>query len=240
LLWDRVRDLLFPFGSATVLAEEAMVQSGSVAAAVELLRATPYFEVLSHALKRYSTENSLFPLEVALDLHYWRRLWQEARKLLGQDLAPAMRVVGSLVDSNNLVWAIRYRVYQQLSEEEMINYTLPFGYRVRDEDIRAVAAGADLGSIVGRVYPGLPEVRNLLEDPKQGLPELERELKRHVMKQCLAAFVGNPFHIGVPLAYLVLQDLEAEDLVLLIEAKSSRLPLEKFQPLLHTFVSARA
>lgn len=239
LLWPRIRDLLFPLGSATVLPEEAMVQAGSIAGAVDLLRGTTYYEVLSHALKRYSAEHSLFPLEVALDLHYWRRLWNEARRLPGQDLTHAMRVVGSLVDANNLAWAIRFRVYQQLSEEELINYTLPFGYRVRDADIRGIAAGADLGSVVGRLYPTLPDARNLLEDPKQGLPKLERELKRIVMKECQAAFLGDPFHIGLPLAYLVLQDLEVEDLVVLSEAKSSMLPAVKFSPFLHTPVAAK-
>ena len=43
-----------------------------------------------------------------------------------------------------MVWAIRYRVYHHLSEEEIINYPLPFGYQVRDEDIRAIAAGLDV------------------------------------------------------------------------------------------------
>ena len=114
-----------------------MIESGSIAAAVELLRGTGYHEVLISALKRYNTEQSLFPLEVALDLHYWRRLWQETLNLQGLDQSQAMRIIGSLLDMTNLMWAIRYRVYQQLSEEELINYTLPFGYRLRDQDIRS-------------------------------------------------------------------------------------------------------
>jgi len=130
------------------------------------------------------------------------------------------------------MWAIRYRVYQQLSEEELINYTLPFGFHVHDEDIRAIAAGADIASVVARLYTDLHDVNTLLEEPKAGLPELELRLKRHVMRECMAAFVGNPFHIGVPLAYLVLRDLEIQDLTVLIEAKSSQLPAEKFQPYL--------
>jgi vacuolar-type H+-ATPase subunit C/Vma6 len=52
------------------------------------------------------------------------------------------------------------------------------------------------------------------------------------MKQCIAAFVGNPFHIGVPLAYLVLSDLEIQDLTVLIEAKASNLSEEEFVPYL--------
>ncbi len=158
-LWDRVRDVLFPMGSTSVLPAQAMVESGSVATAIDLLHGTPYEDTLSFAMKRYSSEQNLFPIEVALDLAYWRRLWSEAQKLTGQDREHSVRIIGSLLDMNNLMWAIRYRVYHKLSEEEIINYTLPFGYRVKDADIRAIAAGADAASVVNRIFPGLPDVR---------------------------------------------------------------------------------
>ena len=236
--WERVHNVLFPMGTMTVLPAQAMVEAGNVSAAVELLQGTMYYETLSFAMKRYSAEQSLFPLEVALDLYYWRQLWQEAKKLQGQDRDQALRIVGSLMDMNNLMWVIRYRVYHQLSEEELINYTLPFGYHVRDADVRAIAAGADLAAVVGRVYPGIPDVNMLLEEPRSGLPQLEQQLKRHVMKQCLAAFTGNPFHIGLPLAFLVLGDLEIQDLTVLIEAKSSQMSDEEFRPYLIRSVAA--
>jgi V/A-type H+/Na+-transporting ATPase subunit C len=238
--WDRVRDVLFPLGSMTLLPAQAMVESGSVGAAIELLQGSVYYETLSFAMKRYSAEQTLFPLEVALDLFYWRQLWHEAKRLLGPDRDQALRIVGSLMDMNNLMWVIRYRVYHQLSEEELINYTLPFGYHVRDEDIRAVAAGADIASVVEQVYPGVPNLNVLLEQPRQGLPQLETHLKRHFMQQCMAAFSGNPFHIGVPLAFLVLSGLEIQDLTVLIEAKSSQMSDEEFRPYLLRAVSAKA
>ncbi|HEY9151735.1 MAG TPA: V-type ATPase subunit [Anaerolineales bacterium] len=230
--WDHVRDVLFPIGSITVLPLQAMVETGSVTAAVDLLNNTPYADTLSFAMKRYATEQNLFPLEVALDLYYWRKLWKEAKQLQGSDRDHALRIVGSLLDMNNLMWAIRYRVYYQLSEEELINYTLPFGYRLRDEDVRAIAAGVDIPSVVERIYPGLSDVAALLNEPRGGLPKLESQLKRYVMKQCMAAFVGNPFHIGVPLAFLILSDLEIQDLTLLIEAKFSHAPDDEFRPFL--------
>jgi vacuolar-type H+-ATPase subunit C/Vma6 len=169
---------------------------------------------------------------VALDLAYWRRLWSEAQKLTGQDREHSVKIIGSLLDMNKLMWAIRYRVYHKLSEEEIINYTLPFGYRVKDSDIRAIAAGADIASIVSRIFPGIPDLNALLENPQAGLPRLEVLLKREVIKQCLAAFVGSPFHIGLPLAFLVLHDFEVQDLIVLIEAKSSGLPEEEYRPFL--------
>ena len=231
-LWDRVRDVLFPLGPASSLPAQAMVESGSIASAVDLLEGTPYEDALSFAMKRYSTEQNLFPLEVALDLSYWRRLWAEAKKLTGQDREHGVKIVGALVDMNNLMWAIRYRVYHKLSEEEVINYTLPFGYRVKDSDLRAIAAGADPATVIARIYPGLTGVGALLEDPRSGLSKLEVLLKRQLMNQCLAAFVGSPFHIGIPLAFLVMSDLEVQDLIVLTEAKSSNLPEDEYRPFL--------
>ena len=230
--WDRVRDVLFPLGADTVIPAQAMVESGNLAAAVDLLNGTPYEEALAFAMKRYSTEQNLFPLEVALDLSYWRRLWAEAKKLTGADREHGVKIIGSLVDMNNLMWAVRYKVYHKLSEEEVINYTLPFGYRVQDSDIRAIAAGADIASTVSRLYPGIPDVNAMLEDPKTGLPKLEVILKRALLKRCLAAFVGSPFHIGIPLAFLVMSDLEAQDLIVLVEAKSTNLAEDVYRPFL--------
>jgi V/A-type H+-transporting ATPase subunit C len=237
--WDRVRFVLYPEDSISKLPAQEMVEAGNIAAAVELLRGTPYYESLSHAMKRYSAEQNLFPLEVALDLDYWRELWKDVNELPSDDRIHALKIIGALVDMNNLMWAIRYRVYHRLSEEEVINYTLPFGYHVRDADIRAVAAGADIAQVVKRVYPDLENVDDLLQEPWDRLQEFEQRLKRQVVDQCLTAFVGNPFHVGLPLAYLVLSDYEIQDLTVLLEAKAAQLPLEEYRPYLVSDYSYR-
>jgi vacuolar-type H+-ATPase subunit C/Vma6 len=133
---------------------------------------------------------------------------------------------------NNLMWAIRYRTYHNLSEEEVINYTLPFGYKVGDADIRAIAAGADIAQVVKRVYPHLHDADQHLLDPHTGLPLLELDLQRQIAATCRAEFAGSPFNIGIPLAFLVLADYEVQDLVVLIEAKSKRLQADEFKQFL--------
>jgi vacuolar-type H+-ATPase subunit C/Vma6 len=233
--WDQVLFLLYPkskHSALTLDAMQKMVQTGSVARAIELTRQTPYYTALSHALERYQAEGSLFPLEVALDLDHHRRLWQSIDLLGGQDREQALRIAGSLFDLDNLMWAIRYRVYHHLSAEEIINYTLPFGYQVSDEAIRAIAAGEDIGQIVSRIYPQLERPERIGEQNGAGLKALETALHRRVVGLCRDAFRGDPFNIGVPLAYLVLNDYEIRDLTVLIEAKSSELPLETFGPML--------
>ncbi len=230
--WDQLRYFLFPMGPLGVLPAQAMVQSGNISAAVELLRGTPYYGTLSHAMRRYNAEQSLFPLEVALDLNYWRAIWKEINQLSNRDRLQALQIAGSLLDMNNLMWAIRYRVYYNLSEEELINYTLSYGYRVRDADVRAIAAGAEIPQIVSRIYPNLSDVYSLFLEPRKGLSALEVKLQRIVRSHCERAMVGYPFHIGVPLAYLVMKKMEIQDLTVLIEAKSSAMSGEEFRPYL--------
>jgi V/A-type H+/Na+-transporting ATPase subunit C len=235
--WDRVRYVLFPLGKQTVVPAKAMVDEGNVAGAIEHLRRTPYFTPLIYALRRYTAEQNLFPLEVALDLSYWREIWKEIQKLPKKDHDPAMRIIGSLLDANNLMWAIRYKVYHKLSEEELINYTLPFGYRVRDRDIRDIAAGEDITQVVARVYPDLTDVSELLQDPEAGLPELEVEFYRSIKADCRAAFVGYPFQVGLFLGFLTLKKMEVQDLTAIIEAKSSHISVEGLRPFLMTPLS---
>lgn len=231
--WERVNFVLFPL-TRTVLPAREMVESGNVPAAVELLRATPYYEVLSYAMRRYSSEQTIFPIEVALDLNEWRDIWKAIQGLPGEDRKHALGLLGGMLDVLNLMWAIRYRVYYNLSEEELINYTLPFGRRVNDEHIRVIAAGADIAGVVQRLFPGIPDVQNLLREPHEGLPRLETLLMRTIAEDCHSEFLGNPFHIGLVLAYLLLLELEVKDLTVLCEAKSSGAERKTYLPLLVT------
>ncbi|MGD8404677.1 MAG: V-type ATPase subunit [Anaerolineales bacterium] len=237
---EKVREILFPLGSLAVLPVERLLESETVENAIEQLARTPYYDTLSYAMKRYSEEHSLFPLEVALDLRYWRQLWNDASHLKGRDRSQALHVLGLLMDLNNLMWTLRYRVYHHLSEEEVINYTLPFGYHVRDDDIRSIAAGADITQVVERIYPRLDNLPELTGEPENVLPRLEIQLQRHFREQLNAVFIGYPFHLGLPLAYVLLLELELQDLTVLIEAKASQLPPEDFLPyiLLDTSLTA--
>ncbi len=235
--WDEVRHLLSPMFRYVTLANEdirRMLDTGSVVRAVERIRHTPYYATLVHALARYEAEKNLFPLEVALDLDYRRGLWESVQNLKGTDHKRALQLIGTSIDLDNLLWAIRYRVYHHLSVQEIINYTLPFGYQVCDADIRALAEGADIITVIKRIYPhleGLDEAaRSSKDEPtlrQRQLISVEYALQRHLIKLCHQMFGGDPFHIGVQLAYLLLLEYELRDLITVVEAKASQLPIEK-------------
>lgn len=227
--WQKVRFMLFPLGEDASFPFQAMMESTSIESAIEYLRATPYYFPVSHAMERFHAEQSLFPLEVSLDLDYWRELWKNVKRLELRDRNRVMRLIGSVLDENNLTWALRYRHYHHLSEEEIINYTLPFGFHVKDEDIRAIAAGGDAARIIDRAYPVIASDNLLMGKLEKSLPELELQLQRHTQRECREAFSGYPFHAGIPVAYLLLTEMEIQDLTVLLEAKSMNIPVDRFR-----------
>jgi vacuolar-type H+-ATPase subunit C/Vma6 len=226
--WDRVRHTLFPLGDFGKVPCEAMMASNDLTAAIEMLKGSVYYSPLVNGLIRYNQEKNLFAFEVALDLDYWNRLWKDSQKLSDRDRVHSRQLIGTLMDMNNLLWALRYRIYYQLSEEEIINYTLPFGYHVRDEQIRLIASGGDISSILINLYPDFPISNEMGNDPQKNMPFLENWLLKQSIKICKQNFTGFPFHAGIPIAYLHLLAMEIEDLTVLLEAKSMEIPFDRF------------
>lgn len=234
--WHQVLHLLYPMDrhiDVDTARLQEIVEAPDIERAIESLRGTPYYDVLSYALVRYRQERTLFPLEVALDLGYRRSLWEAINRLSGLDHEMALRTVGNILDGDNLLWAIRYRVYHNLSEQEIINYTLAFGYLVKDRDIRAIARGSDIADVVYRIYP---EFRHQLEgvdlSSGEGLLRLERALLERSLAECRRVFLATPFQIGIPLGYVWLSEYEIRDLTVIIEAKATGTPVGEFVPML--------
>lgn len=238
--WEQVLFLLSPIPSHARLSVADMgklLQSGEIVRAIERLKNTSYYETLSHAVERYQNEHNLFPLEVALDLAYFRELWQSIKELPKNDHEHALHITGTYLIVNNVLWALRYRIYHQLSEEEIINYTLSLSPRVSDADIRMIASGEQIGTVVAQIFPEIASrIPESLTTGAQGLRTLELILQRYLVKLCRSAFVGDPFQIGIPLAYLQLMGHEIRDLTMIIEAKASRIPPAMFMPQLELSV----
>lgn len=231
---DKMKSFLFPLGSAASLDLDQLVRSDSVTDLVLKVQGTPYGNAMRHALERYQDEHRLFPLEVALDLDYYRRLWLAIQQSRGTSRRWAELLIGTWYDVTNVMWALRYRYYHKLSLAEIINYTLPYGYRSNDTVIRAIAEGEDVTPLLRRVWgPDVPEVSTYQDG---WLPKLEAWLHRYHARHARTALLGYPFHLGVVLAFIILKRYEVQDLMVLAEAKMASLrPAQYHDYMVHRF-----
>jgi len=213
---------LIPLGAASALDWSSLAASPSVAAVVERLSSTWYGQALQHALDQYRRQQSVFPLEIALDLGYYSGLLERIEALGGDDRSDAQTFLGAWVDAQNLLWAYRYRLYAGLSPEEILNYTLHRRLRVNADVVRAIALGAPVEDVVQEVWRGrLAGLGTLqgLSEPEM-LPQLELLIHRHLYDMAERARAAYPLRLASVLSYVFLLDCEARDLVALAEGKS--------------------
>jgi V/A-type H+-transporting ATPase subunit C len=213
---QRALDALIPEVS-TRLKWENLLEAGSISLVLVQIRATPYARPLENAMERYQQEQRLFPLEVALDLFYFRKLVRLIESQRGERVPGARRLLGRWIAIQNLLWAYRYRIYGRMTPEEIINYTLHTAFAAGLETVRRVALGAPLAAEAGRlgfrVSPALSEV--------EALTELEIQAERDRFRKA-TAIIGRPlFHLGGVLAYLWLLESEIRDLAVITEGKTA-------------------
>jgi vacuolar-type H+-ATPase subunit C/Vma6 len=231
-----IEDVIIPLRKSELPLVE-LSRATDLKTAVDLLSGTVYGPPLADALPRYESEGTLFPIEVALDLAYWRRVWRAVTALRGVDLNWAQRLIGNRLDALNITWAFRYRIYYDLSEEEIINYTLPYGYKSSDNVLRAIASGVGIEEVIGMVWgrgyldfagPSGEGIRADLRAFEVALGRLECRLAR-------GPLTGLPFHVGLLLGYLLLKECEAHDLIIIAESKRQGMPSTEVEPYLVSY-----
>jgi vacuolar-type H+-ATPase subunit C/Vma6 len=219
----QMRDYLIPLGEHSRIDWEALLHERSVAALVERMADTHYINPLRNALHLYARFGTLFPLEVAMDVRYYRDIPAAIKQLGAGESLVAKRLLGTHLDILNILWAFRYRVYYRLSAEEIINFTIWHTVHTDVALIQAIATGAPPAEIVERIWG--PESVDLspldqVKTEAEQLPLLELALQRYWRGLAASAMTGYPFGLGPILGYVILQEIEVLDLVTILEAKA--------------------
>jgi len=230
--WNTIKHLLVPMGKYKSLPFELMVASGSIDNAILMIKDSKYYTTLMTAKHRFLLEETLFPIEVLLDLEYWQKVWDEIENLPDIDQKAVRPIITRIIERNDLIWAARYRFFYHLTESEIINYTLGIGTKVNDSIIRQVAQGKRLAEVIGEIYPNLTGKVSSAQGEGQQLSLWEIELTREIARVCSSTFSAQPFSLAPALAYILILEYEIQDLVLLIEAKASGVTSENYQPYL--------
>lgn len=231
---DQFLPTLIALDESTSLPWDMLATVSSITELVERLQPTWYGKVLRPALEEYRRQQSVFVLEVALDLAYYRQLRNCVAALGGRDRSEADQTIGFWINAQNLLWAFRYRIYARLSPEEILNYTLHHHLRVNATVIRTIALGAPLMETVQQLWgQQLPELLTLSDlAERDALPKLELLLWRHLFARARRIQATAALHLGAVLAYEILLESEVRDLITLIEGKAFNRTSAQIKPYL--------
>lgn len=181
----------------------------------EVLSDTAYAEILRERAPHPDAEWSLYRLEISLDNYYYRVLQSAATKLPKGDAGIAAELVRIEIDRENLDRIARLREFYRVPEEGLTELLIP----------SPSGSVADLlGSrniVESYIASHYPDLSRLLpeETAHTGLVLLEMILGEVLMMSIRRALRGNPFSLGIVLAYFFLLRAETRRLLTILAAK---------------------
>ncbi len=189
-----------------------------------LLAGTGYEEIIRGHAGQVRQEGNLFRMEIAFDHAYYAGLLAAAGRLGRRDRRIACRLIGAEIDTENISWMVRLKTFYDISRELLEAAIIPGGAVIKTSlaaDLcREDSVAAVMGHIIEGYYPEyLPLLSAQAAESTSGLRLIGRILEEIRHQEIRRILTGDPFTIGIVLAYFLLKHKEVATLRRLLTAK---------------------
>lgn len=205
---------------------QAVSEAASLEDALPLLSGTPYEGVVQGALDDYNERGTLFPVEIALEIDYFKRLKSKVESLSKKDRVIALRLIGVEIDQKNIGWLIRLKFYYDIPVGELLDYNIPGGYRMTRDKLRQAFKAESVKDVLSfALEKSFKSISELLvrEEELSKLYLLEIILWNYLIAEARKTLGGFPFTIGTVLAYLILKRTEIRNIITILNGKVYRM-----------------
>ena len=225
-----VQDYLLGEDIAYKIDYKKLILAQNIEEIILILDETPYKKPLLKAKDRYKEKDNSFYLEAALDLDYYKRLWDIVEKFSSLDKQMSYKTLGVEIDIENINWLIRLRKYYSLGMADMLDFVIPGGSRINKEVVRNFYTTNGLSKVAEAVSLGpFMKIKDMAFD---NIDLLENFLYEILLKETRRALAGFPFTISTVLGYFNLKRRETKNIVSLLYAKNYGFKSGQIAPLL--------
>lgn len=201
---------------------------------LSLLSATPYGKVLAPVLNAVVEQQTVYASETAVDTWVFRQLKEAADGLPKPDREIAADYVALLVDIENLNRIVRLKQYFDFDSEQIRAQLLPGGRRLPiRESVLGDGFENNFGALVEKYFSDLVSGKMPSEATSFDRLMLAETVSAEMReKQAQKALCGNPFSIGMIIAFFIRKRLEIQRMITLLNAKYYHLGKERIKELL--------
>jgi V/A-type H+-transporting ATPase subunit C len=205
----RLLSMLPPLPAGSSLPLTALSATKNIEEAARVLKGTVYGSAIEQGVKeaRASGDHLLWSIEAALDREFFLTLHGACRRFSGAERAVVNRQIGAVADVFNVLAAERLNKTFHLTPQAVSRQLVPFGLRLGVEERRALCEWPGEGP---------PPIR--LPGSLAGGP-LRIALMRMLCREAAKPLFTVPFHAGLVFAYVLLSELEVDDLLAIHEGK---------------------
>jgi vacuolar-type H+-ATPase subunit C/Vma6 len=199
----------------------ALLQAKDVDEVVSLLRDTPY-NVLHEGLQMYKESGATIILEAILDKAYFSRLWALVGKMLGM-----RNLVAEEIDLRNLLVVFSLKT-REISSRPIEEALIPFSYAISKTTMRSLLQSRleEAPNILTASYSKLASEATKLLKSDSPTP-LEQLVFRQLYSDASSTLKAHSLEPGYVVAYLLLCECEAKNLVSIVTGKQLNLSPEE-------------
>lgn len=231
LHFDLIKENLHDLPPLITLPHEQLLRTENIQELLRQLETGPYSDIARQARQVYEERNEPFSLDATLDQRYYMSLLRRVRRAQPTDRVSLHRLIGELIDQQNLNWLIRYRFNYELSASETYYLLIPFGLHLhRDQLLKLVNMDN-----IQQLIESLPaKLATALEGSVSPM-EVEQALQTETTKQIRRCLQYEKSVVSRTFAYLVLREIDLKKLFAIIQGKALNLD----QALIRTAAGAK-
>jgi vacuolar-type H+-ATPase subunit C/Vma6 len=218
-----VESHLLSLGSMATVDPRMLLDAADLHDLAGRLKESVYGRAVVGAFRREAAATP-FALEMAVEWDYWERLWEGTTALTASDRDSAQDLLGVLFDILNLCRIGRFRDVLDLPPAEMVAFLQSRGRWIGAARCTALAKDKTSGwqAVLSRTpFADFASAADAA-DFEAAIPLAWRRLAKEAQRK----LSGYPFEIGVPLAFLLIQEIEIRDLGIMLAAKGLQLPAD--------------
>ncbi|GHV33699.1 hypothetical protein FACS18949_08350 [Clostridia bacterium] len=203
---------------------QQLVDATDYSGMLDALRDTNYYAILSQLELRPSGWPDYTTVEMAIRSSYYRWVMSTVRKHYNGAQQQALKeAVGIEVDMRNITTIMRVKRSFPKAIESVAGYMLPVYYRLKPDLVKQLIAAPNEEAMLNLLrHSGFESLF-----PEQAYEDVDRYYYNGMIsfyRRLLRA--GTP-HVGTPMAYLHLKELEIHNLITLVECVRYQVPAEK-------------
>lgn len=183
------------------------------------------FEKIIQMFKDEEEDKLMFYMEMNLDRLYFKKLYSHSKKLGGENSRAIVEIVSRNIDMLNIQWIYRGRRFYKISQEELLNYSLPGGKHFKYDQLKEMCYKENLSEIEAMIRTSAYGV--LFEDVPDFEIFLERSMERYIYKYFNQLRLSYPMTMVEPLVYMHRLEYEIRDLITILEMKRYHLKGEE-------------
>ena len=217
---EEIRDNLHDLPDNIRLPHESLVQAENVQEMLRQLEQGPYAIIARQARHVFEEKNEGFSLDAAIDRLYFTGMTRHLNMINSSDKQGAKQLIGLMIDRQNLLWLMRYRLVYRVSSSEAYYLLIPTGGRIQRDRLMELANLDNLPAIIDR----LPEPYRLQLTGAGNITQVRQRLDFYTAQQMRRLMRHSPDAVISALAYLIARDFDQMRLYAVIQGKLLKMP----------------